>query len=235
MPQQPRVRGAGRAGSHPHPRPRRYPRARLGRLGIGWHSATLRTRSGQRSGDSGIRGQLQGCQEQCRTSGSGNAAPPSFAFAGVSLALATLAGCTASPPARQRFNRQSRRRRPPESRTGAEHHTRGSCSIAYLLTTIAAAPGEFVTSIRVELLDVRQLVADFGDAIGAHQRRGRLPIRLPGGIDRAHRTGDNPAATGAQRGTGTWASFLSSSQTATATAAATTTTTTISRARTMWR
>ena len=74
---------------------------------------------------------------------------------------------------------QIRRRRPSESRTAAERDAEDHDSIAYLPTTIAAVPGGFVASIRAELLEVPQLVAAFGDAIGAHQRRGRLPIRLP--------------------------------------------------------
>ncbi len=59
-----------------------------------------------------------------------------------------------------------------------------------------------------EVLDVPRLVAAFTEATGARQRRGRLPIRLPGTVGRAYRGGDNLAGEGAQRGIRTWREFL---------------------------
>lgn len=65
-----------------------------------------------------------------------------------------------------------------------------------------------------EVLDVTQLVAVFRAASGAPQRRGHLPIRLPGGIGRAYRAGENLAGADADRGHRTWARFLDQSQAA---------------------
>jgi uncharacterized protein YbjT (DUF2867 family) len=63
-----------------------------------------------------------------------------------------------------------------------------------------------------EALDVPQLVAALRDASGARQRRGRLPMRIPGAAGRAYRAGENLAAANAQRGTGTWQHFLNQPQ-----------------------
>ena len=59
-----------------------------------------------------------------------------------------------------------------------------------------------------EVLDVPALVAAYRGATGARQRRGRLPIRLPGAVGRAYRAGENLAGEGAQRGTRTWEDYL---------------------------
>ncbi|GAA4369186.1 SDR family oxidoreductase [Agromyces bauzanensis] len=59
-----------------------------------------------------------------------------------------------------------------------------------------------------EVLDVPALVATFTAATGARQRRGHLPIRLPGAVGRAYRAGENLAGEGALRGARTWAGYL---------------------------
>jgi len=73
---------------------------------------------------------------------------------------------------------------------------------------LGAPAGRVADLAGPEVLDVPQLVTAFRDASGAPQRRGRLPIRLPGGIGRAYRAGDNLAAPTAQRGARTWQDFL---------------------------
>lgn len=60
-----------------------------------------------------------------------------------------------------------------------------------------------------EVLDVVQLVSTFTEVTGARQRRGRLPIRLPGAVGRAYRAGENLGGAGTERGTRTWREFLS--------------------------
>jgi uncharacterized protein YbjT (DUF2867 family) len=57
-----------------------------------------------------------------------------------------------------------------------------------------------------EVLDVRALVAQLAAIDG--RRRRMLPIRMPGAIGRAYRTGENLAGASAQRGARTWAEFL---------------------------
>ncbi|WP_243229632.1 SDR family oxidoreductase [Microbacterium sp. CIAB417] len=59
-----------------------------------------------------------------------------------------------------------------------------------------------------EVLDVTQLVTAFRAASGARPRRARLPIRIPGGVGRAYRAGDNLADVDAQRGSRTWGKYL---------------------------
>jgi hypothetical protein len=58
------------------------------------------------------------------------------------------------------------------------------------------------------VLDVPQLVATFTEVTGGPQRRGRLPIRLPGAVGRTYRSGGNLAGEGAQRGIRSWREFL---------------------------
>ncbi|MBT2483537.1 MULTISPECIES: SDR family oxidoreductase [unclassified Microbacterium] len=79
---------------------------------------------------------------------------------------------------------------------------------------LGAPAGRVADLAGPEVLDVTQLVSAFRDATGAGLRRGRLPIRLPGGIGRAYRAGDNLAGPDAQRGSGTWKSYLDKPQTA---------------------
>ncbi len=73
---------------------------------------------------------------------------------------------------------------------------------------LGAPTGRVADLAGPEVLDVPQLVATLREATGARQRRGRLPIRLPGAVGRAYRAGENLAVEGAQRGTRTWRDYL---------------------------
>lgn len=74
--------------------------------------------------------------------------------------------------------------------------------------TLGRPAGRVADLAGPEVLDTAHLVAAFAEATGARQRRGRLPIRLPGAIGRAYRGGVNLAGEGAQRGIRTWREFL---------------------------
>jgi uncharacterized protein YbjT (DUF2867 family) len=82
--------------------------------------------------------------------------------------------------------------------------------VAARLTELAlGAPAGRVPDLAgPEVLDVPALVRTYAEASGARLRRGRLPIRLPGAVGRAYRAGDNLAGANCERGSGTWARFV---------------------------
>ncbi|MFJ4175206.1 SDR family oxidoreductase [Microbacterium sp. NPDC089696] len=69
-----------------------------------------------------------------------------------------------------------------------------------------------------EILDARQLAQAYADINGGRIRRP-LPVRIPGGVGRAYRAGENLAGAHADRGARTWQDFLHESHTDPATAA----------------
>lgn len=72
---------------------------------------------------------------------------------------------------------------------------------------LGAPAGRVADLAGPEVLGVRELVAAFAGVTGDRLRRG-LPIRLPGGVGRAYRAGENLAGADAQRGSRTWREFL---------------------------
>ncbi|WP_243063449.1 SDR family oxidoreductase [Humibacter sp. RRB41] len=81
--------------------------------------------------------------------------------------------------------------------------------VADRLTEIAfdAPAGRVADIAGPEVLDIRQLTDAYVQTTGG-RRRPSLPIRLPGGIGRAYRSGENLASGGAQRGERTWREFV---------------------------
>lgn len=66
--------------------------------------------------------------------------------------------------------------------------------------------GRVADLVGPEVLDVQKLLEGYWEVFG--HRHPRLPIRIPGAIGRAYRSGDNLAAPGAQRGQIGWREFL---------------------------
>lgn len=64
-----------------------------------------------------------------------------------------------------------------------------------------------------EVLDVLQLAETYV-TVNGRRPRWRLPIRVPGPVGRAYRSGDNLACDGVQRGERTWRDFLGAQVTA---------------------
>lgn len=78
---------------------------------------------------------------------------------------------------------------------------------ARLVDVALETPGGRVADIvGPEVLDVPQLLATYSDFFGG--RHPLLPIRLPGAVGRAYRSGENLAGPEAQRGVRSWADFL---------------------------
>ena len=59
-----------------------------------------------------------------------------------------------------------------------------------------------------DVLTIPELVETYRSIAGTRTRRPRLPIRIPGAVGRAYRTGENLAGPDAQRGHRGWAEFL---------------------------
>jgi uncharacterized protein YbjT (DUF2867 family) len=73
--------------------------------------------------------------------------------------------------------------------------------------TLGAPAGRAPDLAGPEVLDLPQLAAAYAEALG-RRRRPLLPLRLPGGVGRAYRAGDNLADPDAARGVRTWRAFL---------------------------
>jgi uncharacterized protein YbjT (DUF2867 family) len=79
---------------------------------------------------------------------------------------------------------------------------------ARLAELVLGAPaGRVADAAGPEVLDIRQLADVYLETTGGHHRRS-LPIRLPGGIGRAYRSGENLASDNARRGERTWREFV---------------------------
>jgi len=73
--------------------------------------------------------------------------------------------------------------------------------------TIGDPAGHVADIVGPEVLTVREL-ADIYNEQTHRRHRASLPVRIPGGVGRAYRAGDNLAAVGALRAAGTWREFL---------------------------
>lgn len=73
--------------------------------------------------------------------------------------------------------------------------------------TIGDPAGRVADIVGPEVLTVREL-ADVYDQQTRRRHRPSLPVRIPGKVGRAYRAGDNLAAPGARRASGTWREFL---------------------------
>lgn len=79
---------------------------------------------------------------------------------------------------------------------------------SYLAELALGAPTGTVADLAgPEVLDVRSLVTQYARARG-RRLHPFVPVRLPGAVGRAYRSGENLAASSARRGAQTWRSFL---------------------------
>ncbi|MFF1634141.1 SDR family oxidoreductase [Leifsonia sp. NPDC058248] len=72
---------------------------------------------------------------------------------------------------------------------------------------LGAPAGRVADIAGPEVLSIRELADTYVEAIGRRCRRG-LPIRIPDGVGRAYRAGDNLAGEHEQRGERTWREFV---------------------------
>jgi uncharacterized protein YbjT (DUF2867 family) len=73
--------------------------------------------------------------------------------------------------------------------------------------TLGAPAGRVADIAGPEVMTVRELADVYAESNGRRRRTG-IPVRIPGAIGRAYRSGDNLAGPTAQRGDRTWRDFL---------------------------